>query len=132
MVYLYPTLQDLERASPPSLPGGLPLWFLARLPSGFQGLPGPGERVPRDRRSLRAWARAIRPREVNVEESDLGTVLEARYRFPEGLHLEARFSSERPGEAPRTEREVLTAREPAPNAVRWGETPYHFEVRLER
>ncbi len=132
MVYLYETARDLERVSPPALPEGLPLWYVARVPSGFRGPPEPGERIPRDRRALRAWARAIRPQEVNLEESDLGTVLEARYRLPEGLLLEARFSSERPGEVPRTRREVLLLREPAPEGIQWGEPPHQFAVRLER
>jgi|ACXJ01.1.fsa_nt_gi hypothetical protein len=132
MVYLYPTAPDREGEPPYRPPLGLPIWFLSRLPTGLKGLPTPGERVPRDRRSLRAWARAVRPLEINVEESDLGTVLEARYRLPEGLHLEARFSSERPGEPRRDHRQVLCASGPVPGPIRWGRPPYQLEVQLER
>ncbi len=130
MVYLYASDRDLRGDSSP--PSGLPLWYVARVPSAFRGLPEPGERVPQDRRRLRGWARAVRPKEINLEESDLGTVLEGRYRLPEGLLLEARFSSERPGEPRRTRREVLPVRDPAPEGLQWGEPPYQLQVRLER
>lgn len=99
MVYLHPPgprprVARQDRA-------GLPLWFVTRSRAPLDGLHAPWERVPRDRRHLRAWARAVRGIEVNVEVSDLGTVLQARYRVPEGTWVHHVFEARKRGEPSR-------------------------------
>lgn len=106
MVYLHPPgprprLRRRARSAP-----GLPLWFLTRSAATLRDLRAPGEEVPPDRRHLKGWARGVRPMEVNVEVSDLGTVLQARYQVPEGVWLHALFVHEPKG-APAVRKEAL-------------------------
>ena len=115
---------------------GLPLWFLTRAGGPLRELRSPGEEVPPDRRHLKGWARAVRPLEGNVEVSDLGTVLQARYRVPTGVWLhvvmEGRAGADGPPERLRTDRlfAVGGGEDPGPLELHAGPARYH--VRLER
>lgn len=80
--------------------GGLPLWFLTPAQGTLSGFRTPLEEAPASRRNLKGWARRIRPVELNVELSDLGTVLQARYLVPGGTWLHVLLAGERPGEPP--------------------------------
>ncbi len=93
MVYLWGP--DSVPRIPPDAPvgRGLPLWYLVRKDRLLRDLRRPGERVPRDRRSLPRWARGVVFREVNVEVSDLGTFLVGRAAFPPGLWIHYLFRS---------------------------------------
>jgi hypothetical protein len=110
----------------------IPLWFLARLPSRFQGLRRRGERLPPDRRSLPGWAREVVFPELNVEESDLGSVLEARCRVPQGVRLELRSAGPAPPGGRPLHRRWRLALDRGERTWEAGVPPASLWVRVER
>lgn len=109
---------------------GLPLWFLTRSFASLEGLRASWDHVPPDRRHLRAWARGVRGLEVNVEVSDLGTVLQARYRVPEGIWLHHVFEVRKRGEVPRRSEgwRCVGSSDPGPATLEVSGTSFHCSL----
>lgn len=108
---------------------GLPLWFVTRSAASLTGMRARWERVPPDRRHVPGWARAVRAEEVNVEVSDLGTVLQARYLVPEGVWLHHVFEVRKKGEAPRLDEGLhLVGEECEPRALEVAGTAFHLSL----
>ena len=132
MVYLHPPGERPQVRSRTWDADGLPLWFLTPARTTLRDLRSPGEEVPRDRRHLRGWARAVKSIEVNVETSDLGTVLHGRYALPEGLWVHALFHGEVEGAPPlRAERLERVGDPPGP-ALELAHGTARFLMRVER
>ncbi|MDE1820504.1 MAG: hypothetical protein KGI98_06580 [Euryarchaeota archaeon] len=132
MVYLFPPGSTTPTLGRTEVPPGLPLWYLTRADRTLQDLRRRGERLPPDRRYLKAWARAVRPLEVNIEVSDLGTVLQARYRMPEGIWLLGRFEQEAKGEEPVREERLWCVRDPPPAGFEMALGTVRFHMHVER
>lgn len=132
MVYLHPPGPSPKVRARARDAGGLPLWFLTSSSSTLRGMRAPREEVPPDRRHLRGWARSVRALEVNVEVSDLGTVLQARYRVPEGLWLHSLLVGHpRVGPPLRFER-VERVGDPPLGPLELLSGTVRYEVRVER
>lgn len=130
MVYVHPPgRRPRLRARRPDVTG-VPLWYLTRAASTLQDLRVPSEAVPPTRRHLKGWARAVRPIEVNVEVSDLGTVLQARYTVPEGLWLHTLLAGRSKGRPPtRVDRVERVGDDPDPPLeLTAGTVRYHMSV----
>lgn len=130
MVYLHPPGARPELHARRWDADGIPLWCLTPARTTLRELRTAEEQVPRDRRYLKGWARAIRPLEVNVEVSDLGTVLHGRYEVPVGLWLHTLLAGEVDGAPPmRRERLERVGDPPGPPLeLSHGTVRYHMSV----
>jgi hypothetical protein len=111
---------------------GIPLWFLTRSRASLAGLTAGWERVPPDRRHLPGWARAVRGIEINVEVSELGTVLQARYQLPEGLWAHHVLEATKRGEPPRRVEGLFRVGDERPPEASLLVAGTAFHVSLER